>query len=379
MENNQMPPQFNKRQSKKRNKSNLLTIIISVVISAVVAVGSCLLVINIKNGSSNGVTIVQQSGNNSSSNTVTDVSDIASKCGPSVVEIETEYVSSGNSMFGQYVATGAGSGVIISEDGYIVTNNHVIESATSILVRLTDGTEYNATLIGTDDQTDIAVIKIEETDLTPATFGDSDSLEVGDGVVAIGNPLGELGGTVTTGIISALERQITVEGEVMTLMQTDAAINPGNSGGGLFDSSGNLVGIVNAKESSSGIEGLGFAIPINGAIDIISDLIENGQVTNRAGLGATLYDYTARSSYYYTTSEYESGCYLVQIVSGGAADQAGLKQNDRIVTFDGQSISSSAEVKAILRKHSIGDKVEMTVKRDGQEITETVTLQSQSE
>ena len=372
--NNNMPPQFNKK--KKRNATPLITIIICAILSLVIGFGGAMIAMKITTGSNSGVTIVQQSGNSSASNTINDVSDIASKCGPSVVEIETEYVSSGNSMFGQYVSTGAGSGVIISEDGYIVTNNHVIEDATSILVRTTDGTEYDATLIGTDSQTDIAVIKINETGLVAATFGDSDSLEVGDGVVAIGNPLGELGGTVTTGIISALERQILVEDEIMTLLQTDAAINPGNSGGGLFDASGNLVGIVNAKESSTGIEGLGFAIPINSAIEVINELIENGAVTNRPDLNVTLYDYTARSSYYYSRNSYESGCYIVQIVYGGAADEAGLQQNDRIVEFDGESISSSAQVKAILRKHAIGDTVDITVDREGEEISTTVTLQS---
>lgn len=370
--NQNMPPQF-----KRKSRISILTILISAVLSIILGFTSAFIAVKIGTKSNSGVTIVQP--NNSSNNkisSITNVSDIASKCGPCVVEIETEIVSSGNSFFGQYVATGAGSGVIISADGYIVTNNHVIENASSILVRTTDGTEYAATLLGTDPQTDIAVLHIDANNLPYAEFGNSDSLEVGDAVVAIGNPLGELGGTVTTGIISALERQITVGNEIMTLLQTDAAINPGNSGGGLFDSNGYLVGIVNAKESSTGIEGLGFAIPVNGITDIIDELITSGTVTTRPALNVSLYDYNASSSYYYNRSNYESGCYIVQILPNGAADVAGLQQNDRIISFDGKNISSSAEVKSILRKHSIGDSVEMTVDREGEQITVEIVLQA---
>lgn len=369
----QNPPEFNKKNSYKTIK----TVLISALVSAVISTGGIMIVNRMPSTKSGGgdVTIVQQKGKtNNESTEIRDVSDIASKCGPSVVEITTESVTSGNNMFGNYVSKGAGSGVIISEDGYIVTNNHVIEDATSIRVYLTDGTEYDGKLIGKDKQTDIAILKIDASNLKSATFGDSDALEVGNAVVAIGNPLGELGGTVTTGIISALERQITIENEMMTLLQTDAAINPGNSGGGLFDTNGNLVGIVNAKESSSGIEGLGFAIPINSVIDVIDDLITNGSVTTRPALNVSLYDYTNDSSYYFNSSSYKSGCYIVQILEGGAADEAGLKQNDRIVEFDGTAISSSAEVKAILRKHKIGDSVEIKVDRDGDEISRTVKL-----
>ncbi|MDD7280970.1 S1C family serine protease [Floccifex sp.] len=362
----EIPPKFNK----KSNKSNIITIVICCVLSAIIGFVSARIGAP-KNES--GVTIVQQQGS-SHSGEVEDVSDIASKCGPSVVEITTESVSMGNSYYGQYISTGAGSGVIISEDGYIVTNNHVIEDANRISVKTNEGDDYEATLVGTDPQTDIAVIKVDAKDLTPATFGDSSELEVGNVVVAIGNPLGELGGTVTTGIISALERQITVENEVMTLLQTDAAINPGNSGGGLFDDNGNLIGIVNAKESSTGIEGLGFAIPINNVIDVIDELIENGSVTSRPVLGVSLYDVTANSQYY-QRSEYDEGVYIVQIVEGGAADQAGLEQNDRIVSFDGQKVSTAAEVKSILRKHNIGDSVKIVVERNDKEITKTVVLQ----
>ena len=284
-------------------------------------------------------------------------------------------------MFGQYVSEGAGSGVIISKDGYIVTNNHVIDNASSISVRTTDGKDYEAQLIGKDADSDLAVIKIKADNLTPATFGDSSKLEVGDVAIAIGNPLGELGGTVTEGIISALDRQIDVGGTTMTLLQTDASISPGNSGGGLFNADGNLIGIVNAKYSSNStssgsVEGIGFAIPINQTTDIIDQLISNGSVTNRPVLGVSLYDYTNNSNYYMgDNSDKETGVYIVQIVNGGAADIAGLKEGDRIVSVDGKEVSSSSEVKAAISKHKIGDKIQVKVNRDGKEKECTITLQ----
>ena len=329
--------------------------------------------------SNNANFTIQQQTNKSNSGTVqvSDVSDIVEKCKDSVVEITTESVSSGNSIFGQYVSQGAGSGVIISKDGYIVTNNHVVSGATSLKVTTTDGTEYDSSVVGKDSQTDLAVIKVDANNLQAATLGDSDILQVGDPAIAIGNPLGELGGTVTTGIISATDRQITIDDETMTLLQTDAAINPGNSGGGLFNADGNLIGIVNAKESSTGIEGLGFAIPITPAQDIITELMENGSVTSRPALNVSLYDYTSKNQGQY--SKYEDGCYIVQIVKNGAADKAGLKQNDRILSFDGEQIQSTSDVKNVLKKHKIGDTVKMVVERDSKKITVEITLQSQTQ
>ncbi len=329
--------------------------------------------------SNNANVTIQQQTNKSNSGTVqvSDVSDIVEKCKDSVVEITTESVSSGNSIFGQYVSQGAGSGVIISKDGYIVTNNHVVSGATSLKVTTTDGTEYDASVVGKDSQTDLAVIKVDANNLQAATLGDSDILQVGDPAIAIGNPLGELGGTVTTGIISATDRQITIDDETMTLLQTDAAINPGNSGGGLFNADGNLIGIVNAKESSTGIEGLGFAIPITPAQDIITELMENGSVTSRPALNVSLYDYTSKNQGQY--SKYADGCYIVQIVKNGAADKAGLKQNDRILSFDGEQIQSTSDVKNVLKKHKIGDTVKMVVERDSKKITVEITLHAQTQ
>lgn len=371
----QTPPEFRpKTYVPVRNK--IITTVGIILLSGVVGFGASYAGSHLSN---NANVTIQQQTNKSNSGTVqvSDVSDIVEKCKDSVVEITTESVSSGNSIFGQYVSQGAGSGVIISKDGYIVTNNHVVSGATSLKVTTTDGTEYDASVVGKDSQTDLAVIKVDANNLQAATLGDSDILQVGDPAIAIGNPLGELGGTVTTGIISATDRQITIDDETMTLLQTDAAINPGNSGGGLFNADGNLIGIVNAKECSTGIEGLGFAIPITPAQDTITELMQNGSVTSRPALNVSLYDYTSNNQGQY--SKYEDGCYIVQIVKNGAADKAGLKQNDRILSFDGEQIQSTSDVKNVLKKHKIGDTVKMVVERDSKKITVEITLQAQTQ
>ena len=371
----QTPPEFRpKKYVPVRNK--IITTVGIILLSGVVGFGAGYAGSHLSN---NANVTIQQQTNKSNFGTVqvSDVSDIVEKCKDSVVEITTESASSGNSIFGQYVSQGAGSGVIISKDGYIVTNNHVVSGATSLKVTTTDGTEYDASVVGKDSQTDLAVIKVDANNLQAATLGDSDILQVGDPAIAIGNPLGELGGTVTTGIISATDRQITIDDETMTLLQTDAAINPGNSGGGLFNADGNLIGIVNAKESSTGIEGLGFASPITPAQDIITELMQNGSVTSRPALNVSLYDYTSNNQGQY--SKYEDGCYIVQIVKNGAADKAGLKQNDRILSFDSEQIQSTSDVKNVLKKHKIGDTIKMVVERDSKKITVEITLQAQTQ
>ncbi|MCL2013389.1 MAG: trypsin-like peptidase domain-containing protein [Oscillospiraceae bacterium] len=208
------------------------------------------------------------------------VEDVIAGVQSSVVEITTEVVVN-DIWMRQFVSGGAGSGVIISEDGYIVTNSHVIKDARLIKVRLSDEREYSAELIGADPNNDLALIKIEAENLHPAVFGKSSGLLVGQTAIAIGNPLGELGGTVTSGIISALDREITIDGQTMSLLQTDTAINPGNSGGGLFNLYGELIGIVNAKSSGFEIEGLGFAIPIDAAKIVIDQIINNGFAENK--------------------------------------------------------------------------------------------------
>lgn len=308
---------------------------------------------------------------NTDSSTVTQV---ASKCANSVVEIRTENVTT-DSFMRQYVSEGAGSGVVLTKDGYLVTNNHVIDGASKITVRLKSGKEYTGKVVGADSQTDLAVVKIDATDLAPATLGDSSSLQVGNTVVAIGNPLGELGGTVTDGIISALDREITIDGQTMNLLQTNAAINPGNSGGGLFDGNGNLIGIVSAKSSGSNIEGLGFAIPINDAKEIINELMDYGYVKGRATIGITTLDISdAQTARMYRLSE--TGVYIYSVQNSAVASS--LKSGDRIVSINGTSVSTNAEIKKILKKCSVGDTVTIVVKRSGKESTAKVKLIEQS-
>lgn len=205
------------------------------------------------------------------------VQEVADKAGDSVVEIRTESVSS-DAWVREYVTEGAGSGVIIKSNGYILTNNHVIEGASSITVTLANGKEYSAETVGTDSANDVAVLKINAKNLTAATLGNSDQMEVGDMAVIIGNPLGTLGGSVSAGIVSSLNREITLDDTVMNLIQTDASVNPGNSGGGMFNEYGQLVGIVVAKSSGTDVEGLGFAIPINVAAASATEIMENGSI-----------------------------------------------------------------------------------------------------
>lgn len=278
-----------------------------------------------------------------------------------VVEITTSQVTTGSWMQ-QYVTEGAGSGVVITSTGIIITNNHVIEGADTIQVTMRDGSEYAATLIATDEMYDIAVIKIEATGLKAATFGDSDDLKVGQTAVAIGNPLGSLGGTVTEGIISATGRQIYVEGIPMTLLQTTAAINPGNSGGGLFNLAGELIGVVNAKMSEEGIEGLGFAIPSNTALAAATDLLTQGYVTGRPDVGFTVMEITDMMTLMQYGVLYP-GVYVMQL---GANAPESVKTLDCIVSVNGQSVADADDFKSALYSSSVGDTLTVTFLRKEQ-------------
>ena len=263
--------------------------------------------------------------------------------------------------------------MVISKDGYIVTNNHVIEDAQEITVTLKSGKEYKAKLVGTDDKTDIAVLKIEASDLTPATFGDSSAVAVGEQIVVVGNPLGNLGGSVTTGIISATDREIEIEKMTMTLLQIDAAVNPGNSGGALFNLNGELVGIVNAKYSSEEVEGLGFAIPINTAKATIEDIVEYGYVKGRAQLGITAMEISDLQTAI-SAGVTELGVYVYNVSEGSGADKAGLKSGDRLVKVDDKEIDSYATLSKILDSHSVGDTVNVTYSRNGSQKTVSIKL-----
>ena len=301
------------------------------------------------------------------------VSEVYLAVADSVVEITTETVQTSIWM-GQYVSQGAGSGVVIDESGFIVTNNHVIEGANNITVRLTDGSEYEATLIGADSSADIAVIKINpgEKKLTGATLGCSADLVVGEDVIALGNPLGSLGGTLTTGIISATERNITIDGEEMVLLQTNAAINPGNSGGGLFNMAGQLIGIVNAKAAGEDIEGIGFAIPVDFAHKVIEDLINYGYVRGVVNHGLITLDVTAQNL---PAAYRKYGITNVGVIILDSELTNELKYGDTIVSINGQEIESSADVEMIIKSKSIGDVITVSVMRDGKVIHADITLQ----
>lgn len=298
--------------------------------------------------------------------------DVVERTADSVVEIVTESVQTG-SFAQQYIQSGAGSGVIIDREGYIVTNHHVIEGARKITVTLKNGESYDAKLIGSDSKKDLALIQIEAENLTAAVFGDSDKLRVGQRTIAIGNPLGQLGGSVTEGILSALDRELAVDGQTMNLLQTDTAINPGNSGGGLFDANATLIGIVVAKSSGSEVEGLGFAVPVNDVVDVVSDLMQYGYVRGRVSVGMEFLDVTSVSmAWMYGLSD--TGCYVYSVSSGSAAASSGIKSGDLVLAVDGKQISTSEDIEAVIEGKTVGDEVEFTIKRSGQTGNITVIL-----
>lgn len=295
--------------------------------------------------------------------------DVYELVSPSVVSILTEYQTSTGYYQQSSTSSGAGSGVIISADGYIVTNNHVIEKATKITVALADNTEYEAVLVGTDDVTDVALLKIDAQNLSYAVIGDSSALRIGDTANVIGNPLGRLSGTLTVGVVSGLDRAITMsDGTTMNLIQMDAAVNPGNSGGGVFNSQGDLIGITVAKTSATEVEGIGFAIPINDVLPILDELMEHGYVTGRPALGITVLEISDQ----FTAMMYRVN-YLGVYVTGVIADN-GLEVGDYIVSIDGAKISSTADINAVLQKHVAGDQIDVVVYRNNGETTVSVTL-----
>ena len=333
------------------------------------------------------------------------IPEIAKKCGTSVVAIETEtkvvyntydnnYYNPFGGMFGygygygygnrggrggtqEYTETAAGSGIIISEDGYVLTNNHVISGADKITVYVNpgDGSEeqaYEATLVGSSESNDIAVLKIDATGLNAATFGDSDQIEVGELAVAIGNPMGQVHGSVTAGIISAVEQELTIDDVTINAIQTDAAINPGNSGGALFDSYGNVIGIVYAKSSSVSIEGIGYAIPVNNIKDLVAQMINDPDSVkdqtkgSQIMLGITIRDITEDMSKQYSMPV---GVYITEVSSMSAAERAGLQMGVIITEFAGETVTSADDLNAIKAKQTSGDTVSVKIDRNGKEMT----------
>ena len=292
----------------------------------------------------------------------------------SVVGIKTEATTN---VFGQEaVSASAGSGFILSEDGYVITNSHVVAGADTIQVELFNDESYPAELVGADSSFDIAVLKIEAEGLRPVTVGDSDTLKVGEDVVAIGNPLGELTFTMTSGILSALDREINTDGNPQNMIQTNAAINSGNSGGPLFDMDGNVIGVTTAKYSGSTtsgttIEGLGFAIPINTALKVAYDLAEHGYVRDQAYLGVTVSTLDTQTASYYGLPV---GPRVEGVNAGSCAEKAGLKVGDIVISFNGIKTATHPELLAALKKSQAGDTVEMEIYRAGAQMTLTVVL-----
>ena len=297
----------------------------------------------------------------------------------SVVSINTTSTS-GTNIFGQAVETAsAGSGFIISQDGYIVTNYHVVKGATSVKVTLYNGDTYDATVIGGDSDYDVAVIKIDATGLSPVTLGNSEDVNVGDTVLAIGNPLGELTFSMSQGIVSCCDRAINVDGTPFNMIQVDCSINPGNSGGPLMNLYGEVVGIVSAKYStysSTTVEGLGFAIPIDDVKSIITDIMENGAVTGKAYMAVTVGTMNSQMAAQYSI-DIDQGVFVYSVVKGGAGDKAGLRLGDVITKMGDTTLTSRQDLSAALKGYRSGDTATLTVFRDGSYITTDITFDQQ--
>lgn len=289
---------------------------------------------------------------------------------PSVVSIIS---TAGN---GLKTTSSSGSGVILTEDGYVVTNNHVIDGASIITVKTIAGQSLDAQIVGKDAKTDIAVLKVSSDKKLPAAqIGDSAKLRVGDIAVAIGNPLQEeLVSTLTVGYISAINRTMIIDKRQMTMLQTDAAINPGNSGGALINIYGQVIGITTAKSTGYDVEGLGFAIPMNEAVPIIESIIKNGYVTGRPLVGIQGIDVTEQIA---KINDLPVGVYVDSVVSGGAADLAGIKQGDVITECNGEKIESVDQINQIRDKHKVGDKLNFTISRNGSKMKINVVLQEE--
>ena len=294
----------------------------------------------------------------------------------SVVSITNQGVTNG--MFGQEAFTGSGSGFILTADGYVLTNHHVIDQAQTIRVTLYDGTEYEAQLVGSDAISDVALLKIDAQDLPAVTIGSSDNLEVGDQVAAIGNPLGELTSTQTVGYVSAKDRSVNTDGTIINMLQTDAAINSGNSGGPLFNMNGEVIGITTAKYSGStssgaSIEGIGFAIPINDVMKLVDDLMEYGYITGQAYLGVTIHTQDLDAA---TAAAYglPVGARVETVTAGSCAEKAGLKAGDIITAVGDYSVSGYSNLAYALRNFNAGDTTTISVFRSGQELTLQVTF-----
>lgn len=369
---------------------------VSGVLGASIVLGSCFAIPNVRNNlfseksNSNSSTSVVEKNNNVNTSLISleNFSEtgiaVSKKVLPSVVGIKVEYSVSSIFSRGESTGTAEGSGVIISEDGYILTNNHIVNTsstssfyevgkANKVTVYLyNDETEYEATIIGTDEQTDLAVIKIDKTGLTAAELGDSDSIQVGEFAMAIGNPLG-LQSSVSSGMISAVNRKVTADGVTYTLIQTDAAINTGNSGGALVNSKGQVIGINTLKMSGSGVEGMGFAIPINSTKSISEQLIAYKKV-KRPFIGISGRDLSEQLA---KANNLVVGVYVLSVEEFSAAEKSGIKNGDVITSIDGKKVTTMDELNEVKNSHNIGDIIKLTIFRDGNEKEISLTLQEQ--
>ena len=402
----QDPNAYKKFLKKEKNNNNygfgrnFLLPFFSGILGCTLVVGTCFGVPSIKSkllSNTNNISNTNSSSQNSgyvSQTSLSNYSDTsiyaANKILPSIVGIKVEYnVNSLISMFGNRgqtsTASASGSGIIISEDGYILTNNHIVSTsssesyyevseATKLTVTLfNDDTEYEAKIIGTDEQTDLAVIKIEKTGLSKAEFADSDNIKVGEFAMAVGNPLG-MQSSITCGVISAVNREVTdTEGKRYNLIQTDAAINSGNSGGALVNSEGKVIGINTLKLSGTGIEGMGFAIPINSTTDITSQLIQYSKV-KRPYIGISGMDLSEETAKKYNLVV---GIYVKSVDDFSAGEKAGIKSGDVIIEADGKKVTKMDELNEIKNSHKIGDEMKIKIKRDNSEKELTITLGEQ--
>lgn len=390
-----------KKQSNGFGKTVLIPFV-SGIMGCALVIGTCFGVPSIKqkltgSDTSSKATVQTSSGTTSNLISLSNYSNTAvfaaNKILPSIVGIEVSYTATSNSIFGfgtpqTSTATATGSGIIISEDGYILTNNHVVDTsssnsysyydisdATSVKVKLNSATygndsTFDAKIVGKDSQTDLAVLKIDKTGLTAAEFGDSDQAVVGEFVMAVGSPLG-LDTTVTQGIVSAVNREVESDGTKYTCIQTDAAINSGNSGGALVNSEGKVIGINTLKLSGSGVEGIGFAIPINSTLDVTDQLINHNKVLRPyIGISGINLDESTAKKYNLTV-----GVYVKTVQNFSPAEKAGLQSGDVIVKADDKDITTMDELNDIKNSHKIGDTMKLKINRNGEEKEVTLTLE----
>ncbi len=391
----------NFKQSNGFGKTVLVPFV-SGIMGCALVIGTCFGVPSIKekltgSTTTSNTTVQTSSGTTSNLISLSNYSNTAvfaaNKILPSIVGIEVSYTATSNSIFGfgtpqTSTATATGSGIIISEDGYILTNNHVVDTsssnsysyydisdATSVKVKLNSATygndaTFDAKIVGKDSQTDLAVLKIDKTGLTAAEFGDSDQAVVGEFVMAVGSPLG-LDTTVTQGIVSAVNREVESDGTKYTCIQTDAAINSGNSGGALVNSEGKVIGINTLKLSGSGVEGIGFAIPINSTLDVTDQLINHNKVLRPyIGISGISLDESTAKKYNLTV-----GVYVKTVQNFSPAEKAGLQSGDVIVKADDKDITTMDELNELKNSHKIGDTMKLKINRNGEEKEVTLTLE----